>query len=527
MGEILLLIDRDENRRLLVEWLSNRHEVTSAIDESDPERSPDLCIMDRVSLERHASQLAKRKTAAEPVFLPYLLVVSQQHLGEISSEIWSQIDAVVQEGVDELITAPVKKTELHGRIENLLRTRELSVDLRDRNDELRTLNHINAVIRTVNGALVTAVTREEIEREVCDQLASAPPYRFAWIGEPAVTGRTVEPRTAAGVESEYLDAPIPVETGAEPTGTALAAGESRFVRPTETTAAWAEAALDRGYRSIAAIPLVYGETVYGVLGVYSDRTEAFGGDERTVLDELGRTIGHAINAAESKMALVADTVTELRFGFADTPEPLIALSEDGQEVSLEGTVSDEHGDVLEFYAIEGDTEAALDRLSSSPAVESARVVTDGTDAALVELRLAESLLAEFADQGATVESLLVSEGTSLLVATLPQSVAVKAVIEGILANHPDGELRARRQVERSGTNRQAFRAVLEADLTERQREVLQAAYLSGFFGWPRESTGEEIAESLGITPSTLHQHLRVAERKLLDAFFDRDDPSDT
>lgn len=325
----------------------------------------------------------------------------------------------------------------------------------------------------------------------------------------------------------YLDVSIPIGTDGEPTGETLSTGESRFVRPGEREAEWAESALDREYRSIAAIPLVYGETVYGVLGIYSDRTEAFGRDERAVLDELGRTIGHAINAAESKKALVADTVTELRFEFADTPEPLITLSEDGHEVSLEGTVSDEHGGVLEFYGIEGDTEAALDRLSSSPAVESARVVTDGTEAALVELHMGDSLLAEFADQGATVESLLVSEGACRLVVTLPQSVAVRAVVEGILANHPDGELRARRQVERTGTNRQAFRAVLEADLTERQREVLQAAYLSGFFGWPRESTGEEIAASLGITPSTLHQHLRVAERKLLDAFFDRNDPLDT
>ncbi|MDL5362399.1 helix-turn-helix domain-containing protein [Halalkalicoccus sp. NIPERK01] len=33
-----------------------------------------------------------------------------------------------------------------------------------------------------------------------------------------------------------------------------------------------------------------------------------------------------------------------------------------------------------------------------------------------------------------------------------------------------------------------------------------------------------IAASLGITPSTLHQHLRVAERKHLDAVFARPGP---
>lgn len=519
MAEILLLIDREQNRRLLGEWLSEQHEVLESM--PDDVRSPDLCIMDQRSLGRHEAALADRKDAVEPVFLPYLLVVSRQQLGEISTEVWSRIDAVVQEGVDELITAPVKKTELHGRIESLLRTRELSLDLRDRNDELRTLNHINAVIRSVNGALVTAVTREEIEREVCEQLAEAPPYRFAWIGERAVTGGAVEPRTAAGVEEGYLDAPIRLD-GAEPTGTALADGEARFIRPDRANGEWTEAALEREYRAVAAIPLTYGETVYGVLGVYSDREEAFGDEERAVLGELGGTIGHAINAAESKKALFADTVTELRFGFGGTPAPLITLSKDGHDVSFEGTVADDEGDLLEFYGIEGFDGAARDRLADDPAVDALRVVADDDGATLVELRVAGSLLAEFADQGATVESMEISGGECLVVATLPRSVAVRAVVEGILAGHPDGELRAQRQVERSGTTRQAFRAVLEADLTARQREVLRAAYLSGFFGWPRESTGEEVAESLGITPSTLHQHLRVAERKLLDAFFEQE-----
>ncbi|MFC6903622.1 bacterio-opsin activator domain-containing protein [Halalkalicoccus tibetensis] len=519
MAEILLLIDREENRRLLDEWLSDGHEVVGSI--PDDIRSPDLCIMDQCSLQRHEAALASRKDAVEPVFLPFLLVVSRQQLGEISTEVWSRVDAVVQEGVDELITAPVKKTELHGRIESLLRTRELSLDLRDRNDELRTLNHINAAIRSVNGALVTAVTREGIEREVCEQLAEAPPYRFAWIGERAVTGGAIEPRTAAGVEEGYLDAPVRLD-GTEPTGAALADGEARFVRPDRADGEWGGAALEREYRAVAAIPLTYGETVYGVLGVYSDREGAFSDGERAVLEELGGTIGHAIDAARSKRALFADTVTELRFGFDGTPAPLVALSNDGHDVSFEGTVADNDGDLLEFYGIEGFDEAVRDRLADDPAIGGLRVVGDDDGATLVELRVADSLLAEFADQGATVESLEISGGECRVVVTLSRSVAVRTVVEGILAGHPDGELRAQRQVERSGTTRRAFRAALETNLTERQREVLRAAYLSGFFGWPRESTGEEVAESLGITPSTLHQHLRVAERKLLDAFFDHE-----
>ncbi|MFB9806395.1 helix-turn-helix domain-containing protein [Haladaptatus pallidirubidus] len=49
-----------------------------------------------------------------------------------------------------------------------------------------------------------------------------------------------------------------------------------------------------------------------------------------------------------------------------------------------------------------------------------------------------------------------------------------------------------------------------------------AAYRSGYFDWPRESTGEQLAESLDIAAPTLHKHLRLAERKLLSTIFDDD-----
>jgi predicted DNA binding protein len=59
--------------------------------------------------------------------------------------------------------------------------------------------------------------------------------------------------------------------------------------------------------------------------------------------------------------------------------------------------------------------------------------------------------------------------------------------------------------------------VLTSDLTERQRSALEAAYHAGFFDWPRDVSGGEMAESLGVSSPTFHQHLRKAEQKILDA----------
>jgi len=49
---------------------------------------------------------------------------------------------------------------------------------------------------------------------------------------------------------------------------------------------------------------------------------------------------------------------------------------------------------------------------------------------------------------------------------------------------------------------------------------MQAAYSGGYFDWPRGSTAKEIAESLDLAPPTLHEHLRGAQKELIEAFFD-------
>jgi len=104
---------------------------------------------------------------------------------------------------------------------------------------------------------------------------------------------------------------------------------------------------------------------------------------------------------------------------------------------------------------------------------------------------------------------------------------LQALFDRVRAYAPDARLAAKRDRNRTArTDAGAAGSVtgpgsLDADaLTERQSTVLETAYRSGYFEWPRDRTGEALAEAIGISPPTFHQHLRNAERAVLSALFD-------
>ena len=58
-------------------------------------------------------------------------------------------------------------------------------------------------------------------------------------------------------------------------------------------------------------------------------------------------------------------------------------------------------------------------------------------------------------------------------------------------------------------------AVLSDDLSQRQREVIELARQRGYYAWPRETSAADLAAELDISKTTLLEHLRKAESKVL------------
>ncbi len=121
MSRILLLLDHAANRHLLAEALGTRHETLAPGSEDALDLPFDLCVMDGPALDRLWARVRARRTAVQPQFLPFLLVVSRHDVGMATRHLWRT--------VDELIFSPIEKVELQARVENLLNARRLSAEL--------------------------------------------------------------------------------------------------------------------------------------------------------------------------------------------------------------------------------------------------------------------------------------------------------------------------------------------------------------------------------------------------------------
>lgn len=198
---------------------------------------------------------------------------------------------------------------------------------------------VNDRIWDVSQAVLQASTREDIERTVCERLADSDPYLRAWIGKVDEESNVVRPQVSAGVEKSALDPVALEDVGLDadrelsdddacdhgPVRKAIATADVRVEqrspvesnggtghgsrddagrRPTPDDAERRSTTDDAKYRSVAVVPLVYEETLYGVLSLWSNERDAFGETERRVLSKFGNNVAYAIDSVQTRKALV-------------------------------------------------------------------------------------------------------------------------------------------------------------------------------------------------------------------------------
>jgi len=412
------------------------------------------------------------------------------------------------------------------RVSRESRLREQDRELQARNDELTALNRINETIREIDQALVRAETREEVDHTVCDLLTADDRFRFAWVGSVDAAGDVVEPRAWAGDDQGYLNA-VPFDVDAvdvEPAGRTAATGTVTEVSNVATdlrAAPWRTDALARDFLSVLSIPLAYDDVTHGVLTVYAETPDAFGDTVRTVLAELAETTASAISASERKRALLSTSMTRVTFAVDDRSFLLDALARAADcTITYEGGVQQTATGTRVFVTVEdAPVDVVADAARDVVGVEDVRRMAGGDTGGVLRVALSKPFVAaELADYGAVVRRIeATSTGTTLSV-DVPESVDVRRVTRVVEDRFDDVELASKQT--RTQASEHGFYATVLDRLTDRQLEVLETAYYSGFFESPRQATGDAVADSLGISPQAFYQHVRTVQRKLFAALVD-------
>ncbi|WP_162224255.1 bacterio-opsin activator domain-containing protein [Halorussus salinus] len=222
----------------------------------------------------------------------------------------------------------------------------------------------------------------------------------------------------------------------------------------------------------------------------------------------------------------SDAVVEVEFRVTDDRYPLVSIPERLDcRTRVEQIVPRGDDTYAIFHCFSGATAAeVLACIEEYDSLE-ARTMDASDDGGVVEVVVSEPadhFVVTLTDAGAIPRELRSRDGEARIVAEVPTVYRVSTVVETFLETHPSAEVVARRQKDHDVPvfTRREFATAVSERLTDRQREVLEAAFVAGYFEWPRGESGEEVAERLGVTSTTFSQHLRAAERKVFGILVD-------
>ncbi len=200
-------------------------------------------------------------------------------------------------------------------------------DITERKQDEKKILHLNrlyATLSQINQTIVHAQDRDSLFSEVCRVTIEHGKFCMAWIGLIDKANEYVRPIVFAGEEQGYLtNISIVVQDpklGGGPTGTAMREGRCiicQDIANDPRMTPWREPALQRGYRSLAAVPIWQKKLPIGALTVYASEPQGFSDDDQNLLDEIGQKISYAVDSinaeTEHRQAEQAVRESEERF----------------------------------------------------------------------------------------------------------------------------------------------------------------------------------------------------------------------
>ena len=309
-----------------------------------------------------------------------------------------------------------------------------------------------------------------------------------------------------------------------PAVTAAAEVTTELVDGTDTQehSEWLRQLLYFGYRSSLAVPLANNDTVYGVCEFVSTSVE----DIDQPLIQTAETLGLLAGSKIASMEASDSSNREIRF----TVEcygcsPLFpGLPSESTFIFDVFTLSKEQIAFLRGEVTGLSSESVRTYLSQVPNIEIESIEQLDTGICEVSLRIIGSKESELrrlfdsvAGQQVNMAKIRCQPDVDVFDLRTVNNKSVAETRSQLESLYDSCSLRRKESVRQDKIRTDAD----TSNLTQRQKEILEIAVQQGYYASPRDTSGAELAEQLDISSSTLHQHLRVIEHKVMHSFFQR------
>lgn len=217
------------------------------------------------------------------------------------------------------------------------RVQERAEELAETNRLLQRLNRTLLLLSDSNTLLLEADAEARLLPDICRLIVEKGGYPLAWVGfADADADKTVRPVASWGKSGNYLSGikmswEADTEFGCGPSGTAFRTGKTQVIQDNSTDpriTPWREKALEAGFRSSIALPLLGNDKVFGCLHIYASEPEAFCAEEVGLLEKLAHNLAFGIQGLRAKMQLAVANQELQAFTYAashDLKAPLTRI----------------------------------------------------------------------------------------------------------------------------------------------------------------------------------------------------------
>lgn len=216
----------------------------------------------------------------------------------------------------------------------------------------------------------------------------------------------------------------------------------------------------------------------------------------------------------------------VEFELADPAYPFVGLSAvEGCRIALELMLPRDGGRYAEFFTVQDADPARVLELAESDELVEPRLLQSFEDGGLFEFVVEGYCPARsLAEHGAIPREIESEDGEGRIVVEIPDEDSPSAIITEFLSEHPSAVLVSKRPTDRLSPllTRGEFVEEVSDRLTDRQEEVMRTAFELGYYDQTVEVGGAAVGEELGISASTVSQHLQAAERALVAIFLEED-----